>query len=304
MAQLETTPPTARDSVQTGEVRQRTTTTARRRLRWPGWGTAIGLVLLLLWAVLSLMPLYWMTSISLMNVVTLLRMPPKLIPSPVTLMNFQRLLSRSMLPQWELNSLIVAATNTAISLFVSSFYGYIFAKKVFPGHQILFWLLISTLMVPFHVVVIPVFLMFKNFHMINTRWALIVPGIFSAYGVFLMRQMMKTLPTELIEAAKMDGCREFSIYWRIMLPLSKPGLAVLGIFTFVGSWNDFFWPLVVLNDPKMYTLPVGLPTLQGQWTDYGLLMAGSVLAALPTILLFLIFQRYFLQGITVGAIKG
>ncbi len=275
-----------------------------RRLTWPGWKSLIGYAILILWAALSLMPLYWMFSISFMNVVTLLRMPPKLIPAPFTLMNYERLLERSMLPRWEFNSALVAGTNTTISLFVSSFYGYIFAKKEFPGHRILFWILISTLMVPFHVVVIPVFLMFKNFRMINTYWALIVPGLFSAYGVFLMRQMMKTLPTELIEAAKMDGCREFAIYWRIMLPLAKPGLAVLGIFTFVGNWNDFFWPLVVLNDPKMYTLPVGLPTLQGQWTDYGLLMAGSVLAALPTIAIFLAFQRYFLQGITVGALKG
>jgi multiple sugar transport system permease protein len=245
-----------------------------------------------------------MISISFMNVVTLLRMPPKLIPAPLVLTNYLRLLSRSMLPRWELNSAVVAVTNTTINLFVSSFYGYIFAKKVFPGHMVLFWILISTLMVPFHVVIIPVFLMFKNFEMINTYWALVVPGLFSAYGVFLMRQMMKTLPTELIEAAKLDGCSEFGIYWRIMLPLSKPGLAVLGIFTFVGNWNDFFWPLVVLNAPRMYTLPVGLPTLQGQWTDYGLLMAGSALAALPTIVIFLAFQKYFLQGITVGAIKG
>lgn len=275
-----------------------------RRLTWPGWKSLIGYAILILWAALSLMPLYWMFSISFMNVVTLLRMPPKLIPAPFTLMNYERLLERSMLPRWEFNSALVAGINTTISLFVSSFYGYIFAKKEFPGHRVLFWILISTLMVPFHVVVIPVFLMFKNFRMINTYWALVVPGLFSAYGVFLMRQMMKTLPTELIEAAKMDGCREFAIYWRIMLPLAKPGLAVLGIFTFVGNWNDFFWPLVVLNDPKMYTLPVGLPTLQGQWTDYGLLMAGSVLAALPTIAIFLAFQRYFLQGITVGALKG
>ena len=267
---------------------RRSATVRTRRLRWPGWITVIAYALLILWALLSLMPFYWMLSISLMNVVTLLRMP----------------IEGSMLPRWEFNSALVALTNTAFSLFVSSFYGYIFAKKVFPGRQLLFWVLIGTLMVPFHVTIIPVFLMFRNFKMINTYWALIVPGLFSAYGVFLMRQVMKTLPSESVEAAKMDGCREFGIYWRIMLPLDKPDLAVLGIFSFVGNWNDFFWPLVVLNDPKMYTLPVGLPTLQAQWTDYGLLMAGAVLAALPTIVVFLAFQKYFLQGITVGAIKG
>lgn len=261
-------------------------------------------LLLVVWALLSLLPLYWMVTISFMNVVTLLRMPPKLFPDPITITNYVRLLDKSMLLRWELNSAIIAFTNTAITLIVSSFYGYIFAKKQFPGKKLLFWILICTLMVPFHVVAIPIFLMFRSFHMINTYWGLIIPGIFSAYGVFLMRQVIKTLPTELIEAAKIDGCKELEIYSKIILPLSKPGLAVLGIFTFVGNWNDFFWPLILLNDSKIYTLPVGLPTLQGQWTDYGLLMAGATLAALPTIVIFLLFQRYFLQGITVGAIKG
>jgi multiple sugar transport system permease protein len=269
-----------------------------------GGKSGFAYLLLVIWALLSIMPIYWMVSISLMNVVTLLKMPPKLIPDPFTIMNYVRLLSNSLLPRWELNSAIIAFTNTAISLFVSSFYGYIFAKKEFPGKKVLFWILISTLMVPFHVVAIPIFLMFRNFHMLNSYWGLIVPGMFSAYGVFLMRQVIKTLPTELLEAAKMDGCSEFGIYARIVLPLAKPGLAVLGIFTFVGNWNDFFWPLILLNKAEMYTLPVGLPTLQGQWTDFGLLMAGASLAALPTIIIFLMFQRYFLQGITVGAIKG
>jgi multiple sugar transport system permease protein len=275
----------------------------RKSIRLSGV-TIFAYSLLIIWAALSLMPIYWMVSISLMNVVTLLRMPPKLIPDPFTIENYTRLLTNSLLLRWELNSTFIAVTNTIISLLVSSFYGYIFAKKQFPGKKYLFMVLIGTLMVPFHVVAIPIFLMFRRFQMINTYWGLIIPGIFSAYGVFLMRQVIKTLPTELIEAAKIDGASELRIYSRIILPLSKPGLAVLGIFTFVGNWNDFFWPLVLLNDSKMYTLPVGLPTLQGQWTDYGLLMAGSTLAALPTIAIFLLFQRYFLQGITVGAIKG
>jgi multiple sugar transport system permease protein len=271
---------------------------------FPNVKTLLAYSILIIWALLSLMPMYWMITISFMNVVTLLRMPPKLFPDPFTPMNYIRLLNNSLLLRWELNSALIAVTNTTISLFVSSFYGYIFAKKEFPGKKFLFWILICTLMVPFHVVAIPIFLMFRDFHMINTYWGLIVPGLFSAYGVFLMRQVIKTLPSELTDAAKIDGCNEFQIYSKVILPLSKPGLAVLGIFTFVGNWNDFFWPLVLLNDSKMYTLPVGLPTLQGQWTDYGLLMAGATLAALPTIVIFLLFQRYFLQGITVGAIKG
>jgi multiple sugar transport system permease protein len=163
-----------------------------------GGKSGFAYLLLVIWALLSIMPIYWMVSISLMNVVTLLKMPPKLIPDPFTIMNYVRLLSNSLLPRWELNSAIIAFTNTAISLFVSSFYGYIFAKKEFPGKKVLFWILISTLMVPFHVVAIPIFLMFRNFHMLNSYWGLIVPGMFSAYGVFLMRQVIKTLPTELL----------------------------------------------------------------------------------------------------------
>lgn len=269
-----------------------------------GCGAVVAFTLLLVWAGLSIMPLFWMTSISFTRVVTLLRMPPALLPNPLTFENYQRLFSGGLFPRWLLNSLFVSGTNTLLSLFISSFYGYIFAKKTFPGARLLFGVLISTIMVPFFVVVIPVFLIFRNFHLLNTYWALIIPSSFSAFGVFLLRQTIKTLPTELIDAGKIDGCSEFGVYWRIILPLVKPGLAVLAIFTFVASWNDFFWPLVVLNDPQMFTIPVGLPTLQGQWIDYGLVMAASTLAALPTIGIFLAFQRYFLQGITVGAIKG
>lgn len=264
----------------------------------------VAYTLLIVWAALSLMPLFWMTSISFTRVVTLLKMPPALLPDPLTFENYQRLFSGGLFMRWLLNSLIVTGANTLLSLFISSFYGYIFAKKTFPGSRLLFGILISTIMIPFFVVVIPVFLMFRNFHLLNTYWALIIPSAFSAFGVFLMRQAIKTLPSELIDAGKIDGCSEFGVYWRIVLPLVKPGLAVLAIFTFVASWNDFFWPLVVLNDPKMFTIPVGLPTLQGAWTDYGLVMAASTLAALPTIAIFLAFQRYFLQGVTVGAIKG
>jgi multiple sugar transport system permease protein len=272
--------------------------------RTPSIGMILAYTLLVVWAALSLMPLYWMFSVSFTRVVTLLRMPPDLFPSPVTLENYRRLLTNSMLPRWLLNSAFVTTVSTLISLFVSSYYGYIFAKKEFPGNRLLFWTVLSTLMVPFQILAIPIFLMFRDLGLLNTYWALIIPGLFSPFGVFLMRQSIKTLPSSLLEAARIDGCTDFGIYWRIILPLSKPGLAVLGIFTFVTVWNDFFWPLIVLNRPNMFTASVGLPTLQGQWTDFGLLMAGSALSALPMIITFLLFQRYFLQGITVGGVKG
>src|SRR5207248_7994248 len=179
-----------------------------------GCFSLIAFTILIVWAALSLMPLFWMASISVTRVVTLLKMPPALFPNPFTLENYERLFAGGFFPRWLLNSLIITLTNTTLSLFISSFYGYIFAKKTFPGSRILFGILLSTIMVPFFVVVIPVFLMFRNFHLLNTYWALIIPSSFSAFGVFLMRQAIKTLPGELIDAGKIDGCSEFGVYWR------------------------------------------------------------------------------------------
>ena len=196
---------------------------AARGWRLPSAGMLIAYSLLIIWAALSLMPLYWMVSVSFSRVVTLLKMPPDLIPNPLTIENYTRLLTNSMLPRWLLNSLVVAGVSTLISLFVSSYYGYIFAKKKFPGNRILFWLVLSTLMVPFQTLAIPIFLMFRDLGLLNSYWALIIPGLFSPFGVFLMRQSIKTLPSALLDAAKIDGCSEFGIYWRIILPLSKPG---------------------------------------------------------------------------------
>jgi multiple sugar transport system permease protein len=174
------------------------------------------------------------------------------------------------------------------------------------GRELLFWMLLTVVMIPTFVTTIPLFRLMLTFNWIDTYWAQIVPGITGGtYAIFLMRQYMKTLPNELGENARLDGAGEFRVFWQIYLPLAKPGLAVLGIFTFVGNWNEFLWPLLVTNQPEMRTLPVGLATLQGQRsTDYGLLMAGATFSALPMVAVFFLFQRYFLQGITIGAVKG
>ncbi len=261
--------------------------------------------LLVLWGVFCLLPTYWMVTNSFKDISVMLKFPPEWFPSNPSLGNFEELVNDSMALAWAGNSLFISSTVTLLVIFLCSFYGYVFAKWTFIGRELIFWLIISTMMVPFQVIIIPLFLIMMKYRMLNTYWALILPGIFSPFGIFLMRQFIKTLPTEIIEAAKIEGCPNFGIYWRIILPLSKPGLAVLGIFTYMAQWNNFLWPLVVLNELKMYTLPVGLATLQlHAATDYGLLMAGATFAALPMFIVFFIFQRYFLRGITVGALKG
>lgn len=183
--------------------------------------------------------------------------------------------------------------------------GYAFARKRAPGLRLLFSLCLATMMIPAQVTVIPLFLMVAGFGLVNTYTALIVPSLATAFGVFMMRQFISTLPASLFEAARLDGCNEWQIFTRIVLPLIRPALAVLGIFAFTSSWNDFLWPLVVCNRRDMWTLPVGLASLQSEFNvDTSLLMAGASFAALPMIALFFALQRHFVSGLTVGAVKG
>jgi multiple sugar transport system permease protein len=183
--------------------------------------------------------------------------------------------------------------------------GYAFAKKEFPGKTLIFWSLLSTMMIPGMVLLVPLFLLVSRMGLINNFGGLILPGLVGAFGVFLMKQFIQTLPTELIDAARIDGAGEMGVYARVILPLSKPALAVLGIFSFMGAWNDFLWPLLITQSKVMRTLAVGLATLQQEsMTDYGLLMAGSAFAAVPMIIVFFAFQKHFLKGLTIGGLKG
>ncbi len=203
------------------------------------------------------------------------------------------------------NSLIVALSITLFHMFFDTLAGYAFAKKRFPGRTILFWMLIATMMVPAYVTMIPLYLVARDVHILNTLWALILPGMASAFGIFLMRQYIQTLPSELLDAARIDGCGEWRVFWNVVLPLCKPAIGALAIFTFVQHWNDFFWPLIALSNPSTYTLTVGVAGLQGEFsTDYGIIFAGAALAALPMIVFFFIFQRSFLEGVRMGALKG
>jgi multiple sugar transport system permease protein len=190
-------------------------------------------------------------------------------------------------------------------MFFDTLAGYAFAKRSFPGRTVFFWLILSTLMIPDHVTLVPKYIVVRQAGLTNSLWALFLPGTASVFGIFLMRQFIQTMPNELIEAGRIDGASEIGIFTRIILPLCTPALAALAIFTFVRYWNDFMWPLIVLKDNAKFTLPVGVASLQGEFgTDYGVIFAGSALAALPMIIFFLAFQRYFLEGVRMGAVKG
>ena len=272
--------------------------------------TIVAYAILTAWAVLALFPIYWMIKNSFEPAMSFIIFPPHLLPISPSLDNYAILLQRVPMWRWTLNTLIVSISRTAGALFFGSLAGYAFAKLRFVGREVIFWTLMSTLMIPSFITIIPQFQVVLALGWIDSFAALIVPGLTGGvWAMFLMRQFVKTLPTEMIEAARMDGATEFGIFTRIILPLMQPGLAVLGIFTFIGNWNSFLWPLLVTTSSDMRLLAIGVSLLKGgtasaQVASQGQVLAGSTIAAIPMIVIFLVFQRYFLQGITIGAIKG
>lgn len=268
-------------------------------------GHYLSFSLLLIAAVASLLPLYWMLVTALQQPTLTVTFPPEWSPANPTFLNFGRFLERPYVIRWTTNSLGISLIITGVQLFTCAMSGYAFAKKQFPGGNILFYLYIASMMVPAQVTLVPLFLIMSRLDFLDTYWGLVLPGIAGPFGVFLMKQFISTLPTDLLEVATIDGCGEWGVFTQIILPLAKPGLAVLGIFTFMGQWNQFLWPLIITNSSAMRTLPVGLALLQEELPmQYGLLMAGATYAAIPMIMIFLMFQKYFLKGITVGALKG
>lgn len=265
----------------------------------------LAILFLVVTAAMSIIPLYWMVLTAFQRPALSVTFPPEWFPNPPTLRNFTELFARPNLFQWTLNSGIVSVSITAALVFTSTLAGYTFAKKEFFGRNILFWSYVGSMMVPGQVTLIPLYLLMAQLGLQDTYAGMILPAVAGPFGVFLMKQYIQTLPSVLIDAAKIDGCSEFRVFTRIILPLAKPGMAVLAIFTFVEQWNDFLWPFIITNRSAMRTLPVGLALLQEEVPlDYNLLMAGATYAAVPMIIVFLFFQRYFLRGITVGAVKG
>ena len=256
-------------------------------------------------AVLTLLPLLWMVSASLMPTGESTLLPPRLLPSRVTVEHYRDLFTRLDLGRHFLNSTVLAVSITAISLLLNSMAGYAFAKLRFPGRPRLFALLLAGLVIPVQVAMLPLFLFLKILGLINTYWAVILPGMAGIFGIFLVSQYALSVPDDLLEAARIDGAGEFRIYWSVVLPLLKPILMSLAIFTFLATWNDFLWPLIVLTDDSMYTLPVGLAGLVREHAqDTELMMAASVLTVLPVLLVFVVLQRYYIAGIMAGSVKG
>lgn len=261
-------------------------------------------LLLFLGLAITLAPFIWMISTSFKSSESVFTFPPQWIPKHPTIEQYQTLFREVNFLQFFKNSVIVAFGITLFSLFLNSLGGFAFAKHKFPGREKIFALLLATMMVPGQITMIPVFLMLKTVGLINSYWGLIIPAGASAFGIFLMRQFITTIPTDLIESARIDGCSEFRIYWTIILPLCKPVIAALGIFTFMGSWNAFLWPLIVMIKENMYTLPVALANLSGQHaTKFGLLMAGAVVVVIPVLIVFIVAQRYVIKGVAVTGLK-
>lgn len=267
----------------------------------------MALLALTLWALISCFPLVWMLFTSFVD--------PELIKSSgltlvskssdLTLENYRVLLSHSSMGRWFVNSLFVAAVVTFFHLLFDAMAGWAFARMEFPGKRLLFAVVVATMMVPGQVITVPLFIQMSHMRLIDSLWALILPALAGPFGIFLFRTHCQSLPRDLEEAARIDGCSEWGIFSRIVLPLSLPVLGTLGTFIFVTHWNAFLWPLIVLFSASGYTLPVGLATLQGQHdTDYGLLMAGASLSALPMLIAFLAFNKLFIQEISAGALKG
>lgn len=258
-------------------------------------------------AVGMLLPVVWMLSTSLKPSDAILSLPPRLIPEHPTLAPFKAVTEAFPMVRVFFNSVGVAAVTTLGQLVLSSMAGYAFARFRFRGRDTLFFLYLATLMVPFVVTVTPLFIIVRTLGWTNSYAGLIVPPMFSAFGTFLMRQFFLDLPRELEEAAVIDGASTFTTFVRVIVPLSGPAFATLGIFSFMASWNNFLWPLLIVSDNKFMTLPLALATLQGLYpgqTQWNLVMAGTVISVIPMILVFLLAQRWVIQGITASGLKG
>ncbi|MES2162774.1 MAG: carbohydrate ABC transporter permease [Pseudomonadota bacterium] len=254
---------------------------------------------------LTLFPLLWMVSTSLMAPGESSSLPLPLLPRSATLHNYRELFGHAGIGKYLLNSVLLSCAATLLSLLFNVSAGYAFAKLRFRGRDRIFKVMLGALVIPSQVAMLPLFLLLKYMGLVNSYGAVLVPAMAGIFGIFLVRQYALTIPDALLEAARMDGASEFQIFRIIVLPLLTPILVTLGIFTFLGTWNDFMWPLIVLTDKDLYTLPVALASLSREHVqDNELMMAGSVLTILPVLLLFLGLQRYYIQGLLVGSVKG
>jgi multiple sugar transport system permease protein len=255
-------------------------------------------------AVLTLLPLLWMVSASLMPTGEASMVPPRWLPSAPTLAHYHELFARLELARAFMNSLAIAVVTTLVSVTLNALAGYAFARFQFAGRDRVFALLLLALVIPGQLGMLPLFLMLRALGLVNTYLGVLVPGLASIFGIFLVRQYALGLPQSVLDAARVDGAGEVRIFWSIVVPLVRPVLVTLALFTFMGTWNDFLWPLIVLSDTRLQTLPVVLANLLGEHVqDTELMMAGAVLTVLPVVAVFLALQRSYIEGIAAGSVK-
>jgi len=255
-------------------------------------------------ALIMIAPFLWMFSTSLKSISEVFTFPPAIFGKVLRWDNYLKISERYPFGRFFINSAIVSSVVVVVQLFTSSLGGYVFARLKFRFREILFVLYLTTMMVPIHVTLVPIFITMRYLGQIDKLSSLILPNLATAFGTFLMRQFFLTIPSELEDAAKIDGCTPFGTYWRIFLPLSKPALATLGVFIFLGIWNDFIRPLVFINKISNMTLPLGLAVMQGQYsTNWPVLMAGTFISLLPVMIAFLLAQDLFIKGVTLSGLK-
>ncbi len=261
-------------------------------------------LLLAVTSILMIVPFYWSLSTSFKLEQYVFNNPPQWLPDPLTIVNYIQVITRISFLRYFANSVIVSVVTTLGHVFFDTLAAYAFAKLTFPGRDKIFFVMLLALMVPFYVNMIPLYKIMSDLHLTDTYLALILPNLTSIFGIFLMRQFLLTIPNDLLDQARIDGCSEFGVFRRVVLPLAIPGIATLIIFTFMDIWNSFLWPRIVTSSEKLFTLPVGLAQLSMKNTsNQAQIMAGTVLTALPMILVFLFMQKQFIEGMTAGALK-
>lgn len=265
-----------------------------------------GYTILIIGAISMLAPFLWMVSVSFMSDSQIFSYPPKFVPNPFITSNYEHVFIQLPVFRFFLNSLFVALLTTIFQVLFSSMAGFAFARSRFRYKDFIFFVFLVTMMIPPQVNIIPLFFLMRELNWIDTYQALILPGIFGGFGVFLMRQWFKGMSSEIEDAARIDGCNFFEIFFKIALPLSIPALVTLGLFTFITSWNSFMWPLIVTNSPEITTLPVALAQFKGSFREtvmWGELTACSVILSLPVIIIFLLGKKYFINDMLAGGIK-
>ncbi len=262
-------------------------------------------VVMIVLSFFMVLPLFWMITTSLKDSGALTAIPIEWIPKKVTLDSFRKLFEIFPFGKAFLNSVIVSVSITIVNVFSACMAAYVFAKIPFKGRELLFGIFLITMMIPGSVTLIPNYLILRNFHLLNSYLGLVLPSFFNIFGIFMLRQSMRQIPDDFIDAAVIDGASQWRIFFNVIIPLSRPMIATLFVITFMGAWNDYLWPLIVLTDKNKMTLPVALSMLNGQYsTEYNLLMAGALISIVPIIIVYAFAQRYFEEGLTAGGLKG